>query len=73
MLIQFENVEYFNDFKTLKSIINVYTGKNTNNDVHKTVVNNYIMEKLCKFFQNMDSWILMKMLNGKVDSKRAFI
>lgn len=63
--------EYFNDFKTLKSIINVYTGKNTNNDVHKTVVNNYIMEKLCKFFQNMDSWILMKMLNGKVDSKKS--
>lgn len=59
--------EYFNDHKHFKNIIDFYT----TSQLHTNVLNNFIMEKVCKFIQNMDSWILMKLLNGKIDTKKS--
>lgn len=59
--------EYFNDHKLFKNIFDFYT----TSKVHTNVLNNFIMEKVCKFIQNMDSWILMKLLNGKIDTKKS--
>lgn len=62
----FYNLRLWNKFNSFESIEGIFNYYFSGLDIHRTVLNEFLISKLENFITEMDSWILLKILNNKL-------
>lgn len=62
----FYNLRLWNKFNSFESIESIFKYYFSGLDLHRSVVNEFLVAKLENFITEMDSWILLKILNNKL-------